>query len=246
MLPTLAEVSGIGAAAVAAPARVPNSAPALAGTSLAAVLADPAGSRGKPAALTQFPRCYAPSNLVDKPWLGAIAMACKGYSLQWAPREGEGDKELLRAMGYSLRTAGWRYTVWVPFGCDTPGTWSTCGPKWPPRVQRGAALQPRTGKDAFATTDGKVVPIDEELYEHRLEWAGDEFDAWESENIAGDPDTVALRECLYAQIRALVDRGEDSRAAGGGGECELVRPGDRRGASAWQAEVLGLADAEDW
>lgn len=89
-------------------------------------------------------------------------------------------------MGYSVRTDVWRYTVWLPFnGTANRGIWL------PAAVHAAGAK----GK-ATAVGDARM----EELYSHHDD-TGDDFDAFENENVATQPGMAAVCTQLYEQLR---------------------------------------------
>ena len=74
-----------------------------------------------------------------------------------------------QAMGYSVRSQGWRYTEWFSFNYTT-------------------------AKTDFHTS------LFVELYDHRQD-AGDDFDAYDQENVASDPANAAVLKQHAQMVR---------------------------------------------
>jgi hypothetical protein len=87
-----------------------------------------------------------------------------------------------QAMGYSMRTARWRYTEWLEFDCKniTTNPMATCADR---------------GK--LAPQFGRVVGT--ELYDHLGDGA-DNFDAFENENLALRADHTGVVAQLHQQL----------------------------------------------
>ena len=101
-----------------------------------------------------------------------------------------------QVMGYSVRTAEWRYTEWLHFTCNALDPMEACA--------SASAARPRWGELA-----------DVELYDHRGDPATS-FSATENENLAHRAEHAKVRASLHAQLVA-------SWAPPASGVCDVVR-----------------------
>jgi hypothetical protein len=90
-------------------------------------------------------------------------------------------------MGYTMRTANYRYTEWCDFKCG--------------KFQ----MDPMKCNESFTPLWDKVRGV--ELYNHTGDPSGgsvDAFGKWENQNLAGvtDPEVVALRKQLSEELHA--------------------------------------------
>jgi hypothetical protein len=177
LLPTAIDLTGLRAGGVDISIDGPLG---LEGFSLAPLLAEqpPPAAAWKRAAFSQYPRCMNSTIAQQPPYL-ATRDTCTG-----------GDANQVTHMGYSMRTATWRYAEWPAWKCygldgNGPNSCSNVN-------STGAAW---SGAADWTNLAGR------ELYSH----AGDDgscFDCYENENVVDDPLHAALVEVLSAQLRA--------------------------------------------
>ena len=127
-------------------------------------------------------------------------------------------------MGYSLRTDNWRYTAWVPWhGEQLVGNWSAAVALWP--------------------NDG-VAMINRELYDHRTD-TGSEFDRYENENLADDPQYKGIVHELHEILKQHHTEQCEQCCAKEKAECFAPvqpppAPPHRRNCTSWAQEGGGV------
>lgn len=174
MLPTALELAGLGPDAAAEEA--------LEGTSLAPLVAEPGLHRRRPdlwknAAFSQYPRCMNSTMAKTPPFLAAED-PCVGHTANQ-----------ITHMGYSMRTAEWRYAEWPKWVCyGLDGDPDRCS-------DLGKTMGSWSGSANWDELGGV------ELYDHRGD-TGDCFDCYENENLANRPENRELVKRLSAQLRA--------------------------------------------
>ena len=131
--------------------------PGVDGADVSALFDDPTGASGgaKPAAYHQYPVCGFGG------W-NATRDACNST-----------PKNEFDVMSYSVRTADWRYTLWLPWDNET----------------------------LVARWDGGAGESAEELYAHAGDDSTD-MDRWENTNLAADAAYADITAALRAQLRA--------------------------------------------
>jgi arylsulfatase A-like enzyme len=145
------------------------------GSSWAGLLDDPTGKGyNKTAAYSQFPRCWPKNSTHSSADYGRM-VRCFNV-----------DKRNMSFMGYTVRTAEWRYTEYH---------------RWD-----GQRLRPIwNGTTSESSADVATIPV--ELYDHRQDPPPDSktsFEEFENANEAGAyPDVVQV---LSAQLRGFFDR----------------------------------------
>jgi iduronate 2-sulfatase len=85
-------------------------------------------------------------------------------------------------MGYSMRTAEWRYTEWLKFDCDPNDPMAACA--------AAAAVAPQWGER-----------VGVELYDHQNDPASD-FGTHENANLANKPEHAETVAALHKELVA--------------------------------------------
>jgi len=158
--PTLAALAGIQRTLPIATNAVPTAVASQAfGQDMSAVFDDPTlteGVPGKNASFSQWPVCTD-----DK---DTMCMGCTGPG---------SSRTTIKAMGFSIRVHGWRYTAWMPFN-----------------------------RTLFVGNFVDAAPIATELYDHRnCDSVFDFDDDGEAINLAGDPQYASVESGLFAQLQ---------------------------------------------
>lgn len=123
------------------------------------------GAMGKNASFSQYSRCP-----------GSDPAVCAGLPA-WCHNNCEGvTADKIGVMGYTVRTAGWRYTEWLSWDG------STCTAKW------------------------AAPPVARELYSHQGETPQPLcFDCGENANVVGDAAHAGVVAQLHAMLKARYD-----------------------------------------
>eukprot|EP01046_Picozoa_sp_COSAG06_P043343 COSAG06_NODE_5665_length_3334_cov_2.489026_1_plen_229_part_00 len=181
---------------------------------LAAVAPSAHPEPGNGFALSQMTRCVPEGpNCAPTPSGGPGCHANPATTV-YAPCGGTGGTREYSYMGYSLRSAEWRLSIWT--------TWSntTMCPNWSDSsnqlVRKHAIVsQPSYRQQAFAKTSSRLIQRNveektassQELYDHRNDTAIADFDATENVNVASDPRNAAVLQELTDAVHKFFAEG---------------------------------------